>query len=51
MNFIGTYWALVPSLVAIILALITKDIHRYLSASCWVLFFIAFLLAQGSTDL
>ena len=30
MNFIGTYWALVPSLVAIILALITKEVYSSL---------------------
>ena len=30
MNFIGTYWALFPSLVAIILALITKEVYSSL---------------------
>lgn len=30
MNFIGTYWALVPSLVAILLALLTKEVYSSL---------------------
>ncbi|MDO4511888.1 MAG: Na+/H+ antiporter NhaC family protein [Bacteroidales bacterium] len=30
MNFIGTFWALVPSLVAILLALVTKEVYSSL---------------------
>lgn len=30
MNFIGTFWSLVPSVVAIALALITKEVYSSL---------------------
>ena len=30
MDFIGTYWALVPPLVAIVLAFITKEVYSSL---------------------
>ena len=44
MNFIGTFWALVPALVAICLALITKEVYSSLFAGILIgaLFFSGF---------
>ena len=30
MNFVGTFWALIPAVVAIVLALITKEVYSSL---------------------
>lgn len=44
MNFIGTFWALVPALIAICLALITKEVYSSLFAGILIgaLFFSGF---------
>lgn len=47
MNFIGTYWALVPPLVAILLALITKEVYSSLFVGI-VLGAVFFCVSTGS---
>ena len=44
MNFVGTFWALVPALVAIILALITKEVYSslFIGIVMGALFFTGF---------
>ena len=44
MTFIGTFWALVPALVAIILALITKEVYSslFIGIVIGALFFTGF---------
>ena len=44
MNFIGTFWSLVPALIAICLALITKEVYSSLFAGILIggLFFSGF---------
>lgn len=48
---IGTAWSLLPPIVAIALALKTKEVYSsLLSVSYWVPFNIAFRWEQVSTD-
>lgn len=44
MNFVGTFWALVPAIVAIVLALITKEVYSslFIGIAMGALFFTGF---------
>lgn len=44
MNFVGTFWALVPAVVAIVLALITKEVYSslFIGIAMGALFFTGF---------
>lgn len=52
MNFVGTFWALVPALIAIVLALITKEVYSslFIGIVFGALFFTGFN-PVGSFDL